>query len=116
MLRALVTYGILPVVSSVAQGPAGTLLNVNADAAAAAIAAALGASELRFITDVEGLLDGEGRLVEHLTRNEADRYLESEVVSGGMRPKLQAALSALGAGVQSIHIGTETGGTSLVAA
>ena len=116
MLRALITSGIMPVVSSVAQTPHGALLNVNADAAAAAIAAALGATELRFITDVEGLLDGEGRLVPHLTQIEADRYLESEVVSGGMRPKLQAALSALGAGVQSIHIGTETGGTSLVAA
>jgi acetylglutamate kinase len=116
LLRAMATYGIMPVVSSIAQGPAGTLLNVNADAAAAAIAAALGASELRFITDVEGLLDGKGQLVPLLTVREAGAYLESNVVSGGMRPKLEAALSALGAGVQSIQIGTGTGGTSLVAA
>ena len=116
LLRTMATYGIMPVVSSIAQGPAGTLLNVNADAAAAAIAAALGASELRFITDVEGLLDGKGQLVPLLTVREAGAYLQSDVVSGGMRPKLEAALSALDAGVQSIQIGTGTGGTSLVAA
>ena len=116
LIRAMTRNGIMPVVSSIAQGPSGTLLNVNADSAAAAIAAALGASELRFITDVEGLLDGDGRVVPFLTRHEADRYLQSNVVSGGMRPKLQAALTALGAGVQSIFIGTGQGGTSLVAA
>jgi acetylglutamate kinase len=116
LVRAMMTYGILPVVSSVAEGPNGTLLNVNADSAAAAIASSLEATQLRFITDVEGLLDHNGRVVPQLTRNEAGRYLESDVVSGGMRPKLEAAMSALSSGVQSIVIGTGTGGTNLVAA
>jgi acetylglutamate kinase len=116
LLHAMLAAGILPVVSSVAQGPEGTLLNVNADSAAAAIASSIGADELRFITDVAGLLDGEGHVVPFLTHRDARWYLETNIVTGGMRPKLEAALSALNAGVHSILIGTGTGGTSLVAA
>ncbi|HEX3577351.1 MAG TPA: acetylglutamate kinase [Thermoanaerobaculia bacterium] len=115
LLRAIVSYGILPVVSSVAEGPNGTLLNVNADSAAAAIAVSLGAEELIFITDVAGLLDESGNVVAELHAEEAEALLGTEVVSGGMRPKLQAALHALGSGVRRITIGEE-GGTNLVAA
>ena len=116
LIKAMLAAGILPVISSVAQGPHGTLLNVNADSAAAAIATGLGAKHLQFITDVAGLLDGSGAVVRSLTVSDAKAFLASEVVSGGMRPKLQAALGALEAGVQSIAIGTEKGGTHLVAA
>jgi acetylglutamate kinase len=115
LLRAIVSYGILPVVSSVAEGPNGTLLNVNADTAAAAIAIALGAEELIFITDVAGLLDATGKVVAELHANEAEALLGTEIVTGGMRPKLQAALHALGSGVRRITIGEE-GGTQLIAA
>jgi acetylglutamate kinase len=115
LLRAIVSYGILPVVSSVAEGPNGTLLNVNADSAAAAIAVSLGAEELIFITDVAGLLDAGGNVVAQLHADEAEALLGTSVVTGGMRPKLQAALHALGSGVRRITIGEE-GGTNLVAA
>lgn len=115
LLRAIMSYGILPVVSSVAEGPNGTLLNVNADSAAAAIAVALGAEALIFITDVAGLLDAGGNVVAELHADEAEALLGSEIVTGGMRPKLQAALHALGSGVRRITIGEE-GGTNLVAA
>lgn len=115
LIRAMVSYGILPVVSSIAEGPNGTLLNVNADTAAAAIAIAIGAEELIFITDVAGLLDAGGNVVAELHASEAEALLGTEVVTGGMRPKLQAALHALGSGVRRITIGEE-GGTNLVAA
>ncbi len=113
LIHALLSHGILPVISSVAQGPAGTLLNVNADAAAAAIAMAAGAASLEFFTDVAGLLDESGSVVPSLTAEDAQELLASDVVTGGMKPKLQAALGALAGGVGSIHIG---GGTQLVAA
>lgn len=113
LIRAMLMEGILPVVSSVAQGPNGALLNVNADAAAAAIAAGIGAKSLRFITDVAGLLDSSGSVVPSLTANDAHKLLASDVVTGGMKPKLQAALGALAGGVKTIVIG---GGTQLVAA
>src|SRR5207248_2694079 len=77
LIRAMVSYGILPVVSSVAEGPKGTLLNVNADSAAAAIAVAIGAEELIFITDVAGLLDGTGNVVAELRAHEAEALLGS---------------------------------------
>jgi len=106
LIRAMLTAGILPVISSVAEGPDGTLLNVNADSAASAIAIAHGAESLIFITDVEGLLDARGEVVRELRPHEAHALLDSEVVSGGMRPKLQAALHALGSGVGRITIGS----------
>ena len=113
LAAAMLNEGILPVISSVAQGPMGALLNVNADSAAAAIATACGATSLQFITDVAGLLDGNGSVVPSLTANDAQVLLANEIVTGGMKPKLLAALGALEAGVPSIHIG---GGTQLVAA
>ena len=115
LVQALVTSGILPVVSSIAEGPDGMLLNVNADTAAAAIAIAIGAEELIFITDVAGLLDATGNVVAELCATDAEALLGTEVVTGGMRPKLQAALHALGSGVRRITIGEE-GGTQLIAA
>jgi acetylglutamate kinase len=125
LIRAILTSGSMPVVSSVATGENGELFNVNADTAAAAIAAALGATELRFFTDVAGLLDGSGAVVPHLDTAGLEAMLESPVVSGGMKPKLQAALIALKSGVGQITIGlpptanrqpATEGGTTLVAA
>jgi acetylglutamate kinase len=113
LIRSMLTAGIMPVVSSVAEGPHGTLLNVNADTAASAIAIAHGAEALVFITDVAGLLDAHGEVVTKLRATEAHALLNTDVVSGGMRPKLMAALHALGSGVRRIQIG---GGTHLVAA
>ena len=113
LVKSMLTYGILPVISSIAQGPHGQLFNVNADSAAAALAVGLRAESLQFLTDVAGLLDANGEVVPTLLPNEAETYIE--VVTGGMKPKLQAALSALRAGVGAIEIG-ENGGTQLVAA
>ncbi len=128
MIRALLTSSLMPVISSVAIGEDGALFNVNADTAAAAIAAALNASELRFFTDVEGLLDGNGAVVPRLHAADVETFIET--VTGGMKPKLQAALAALKQGVAEVTIGkpptgysstTEhqpptEGGTTLVAA
>jgi acetylglutamate kinase len=113
LVTALVTAGTMPVISSIAIGKDGALFNVNADSAASAIAVAHGAEELLFLTDVAGLLDDEGKVVPHLTAADAHQFLIN--VSGGMKPKLQAALTALTSGVQAISIGEE-GGTTLVAA
>ncbi len=115
LVHAMLDRGILPVISSVAQGPGGSLLNVNADTAAAAIAVALEAESLQFITDVAGLLDADGNVVPRLTAVDALALIEKGLVSGGMRPKLLAAVDALQSGVRSIAIG-EAGGTHVVAA
>jgi acetylglutamate kinase len=123
MIRALLTSGTMPVISSVAIGEDGELFNVNADTAASAIAMALNATELRFFTDVEGLLDSNGAVVPRLHAGEVEMFIAN--VTGGMKPKLQAALAALKQGVAEVTIGLPPtanrqlptkGGTTLVAA
>ena len=104
LIRAVLGAGLLPIVASVALGREGTLLNVNADSAAAALASALGASKLVFLTDVEGLLDAEGKLVPELDPAQAWALIRSGAVGGGMRPKLMACLEALKAGVSQVLI------------
>jgi acetylglutamate kinase len=126
LMKAMLTQGVMPVLSSVGASTSGALFNINADTAAAAVASALRAPELRFFTDVEGLLDQDGNVVARLDAKQLEAMLESPVVSGGMKPKLQAALSALKSGVSQITIGlpptanrqppTPEGGTTLVAA
>ena len=125
-IDALLDAGFLPVIASVAAGPDGALLNVNADSAAAAVALSLHAATLTFLTDVDGFLDDEGKLVSLLHGAEVERLLAAGKVSGGMRPKLEAALSALRGGVGRIAIAGPRnhalalsggiGGTQLVAA
>ena len=123
LVNALLTIGTMPVISSIAIGHDGALFNVNADAAASAIAVAHGANELTFLTDVPGLLDEEGNVVSYLDAAGAQEFLLN--VTGGMKPKLHAAIAALNAGVAQITIGTPPtsnhqpttdGGTTLVAA
>jgi acetylglutamate kinase len=102
-LRALMQAGLLPVVAALAIGPEG-LLNVNADEAAAALAAGVGARRLVFLTDVEGVKDAHGRLLDRIDAAGAQALLASPAVQGGMRPKLRACLSALAAGVEEVVI------------
>ena len=89
--------GLIPVVAPLAEGP----LNVNADEAAAALAVGLGARRLLFVTDVPGVLHGDGVLGE-IEADEADRLLP--LLEGGIVPKLQAAVQAARSGVPA-HIG-----------
>lgn len=104
LIRAILGAELLPIVASVALGREGTLLNVNADSAASALAAALGAERLVFLTDVEGVLDAGGKVVEEMGPDAAWGLLNSGAVAGGMRPKLLACLEALKAGVSQVVI------------
>jgi acetylglutamate kinase len=72
-----------------------TLLNINGDTAAGEIAAALAAQKLIFLTDVEGIHDGSGKLVSRLNAAEAKEMLTHSTASGGMFPKIEASLKAL---------------------
>ena len=82
---------------------AGSLLNINGDTAAGELARALGGDRLIFLTDVDGILDGSGRLIHRLNSRNGRILLSSGVVKGGMIPKLQACLNALD-GVQVANI------------
>lgn len=102
VLRELFAAGVVPVVSPVSLGPGGAF-NVNADHAAAAIAGALGASRLVFLTNVPGVRAG-GRFVSRLDAAEANALLADGTVRDGMIPKVRAGLEALGAGVEQVSI------------
>lgn len=122
----LLGAGFLPVIASLASSSEGQLLNVNADSAAAAIAVALGATRLVFLTDVEGVIDPTGSILPSLGITETTALLASSSVTGGMKPKLRACLDALEGGVAEVIIAGPSrhgaalaggeGGTHLVAA
>lgn len=103
ILRTLLEAGNLPVIAPTADGPGGTTHNVNADLVAGAVAAALGAEKLLYLTDVPGLLK-DGKLLTRLVPSQARACLEDGTATGGMRPKLEASLSALEAGVNRVHL------------
>jgi acetylglutamate kinase len=93
VLLRLLDAGFTPVVSPLAAGPDGEPLNLNADAAAAAIAAALGAAALCLVSNVPGLLQG-GVVVADVGAEQVERWIGSGVAQGGMVPKLRAAAAA----------------------
>ena len=98
--RCLLDAGFVPVVAPVASGPNGKALNINADTAAGALAGAIGAEYFVLISDVPGVLDGEGRLIPSLNRKEIQHLRDAGVITGGMIPKVEACLNALDAGCQ----------------
>jgi len=103
-LRRTLSDGFTPVVAPLGVDPSGHVRNVNADLAAGAIAAALGA-DLLLLTDVPSVRDGDGRAVPTLTPAEAHRLVGRGVALGGMIPKLDAAARSLSAGARSAWIG-----------
>ena len=92
----------IPVIASVGADEQGRSFNVNADAAAGAVAEALGAYKVVFLTDVEGWLDTAGQLISSAQPDDLRARLGD--VGGGMRPKLEACLHAVDSGVTSAHI------------
>jgi acetylglutamate kinase len=104
LLHLLVGNGFVPVVACVAGDRQGRVYNVNADQMAVACAAAFGAERLVFLTDVEGVLDGERRIRRVLTAAESRDLIASGVATGGMQAKLNAALDGLAGGVARVRI------------
>ena len=101
LLEALLRSGFIPVVAPLSlhsfdkPDNAPLMLNVNGDTVAGEIAAAIGAEKLVFLTDVAGICDQSGKLLSHLSADEAEALMHSGVASGGMIPKIKACLRAL---------------------
>jgi acetylglutamate kinase len=104
ILEVLAGTEIIPVIAPIGLGADGQTYNVNADTAAGAIAAALHAQKLVMLTDVEGVLDRERRLLSTLSAEEAGRLIAEGTISGGMIPKIETCLAALKSGVAAAHI------------
>ena len=104
LLRTLTGSGVIPVIAPVGVDEAGKTYNVNADTAAGAVAQALGARRLILLTDVAGVLDAEGNLIESMDLREASWAIEDGVAKGGMIPKLKCCMEAVQSGVEKAHI------------
>ena len=107
LLHALLDDGLIPIVSTVGADVAGQPYNVNADDAARAIAVAMGAEKLIYLTGAPGLLEDPAdpsSLVQRLATGEARRRIADASVTGGMIPKLLACAEAVEGGVGSAHM------------
>ena len=101
VIDTAVAAGMIPVIAPIAGGEDGETYNINADTMAGAIAAALGAARLFLLTDVAGVLDGEGKLLTDLDPAAIARLKEEGVIKGGMVPKLETCVSAVESGCEA---------------
>ena len=104
ILKVLEESRFIPVVAPVGVGEKGETYNINADLVAGKLAGALKATKLILMTDVPGVLDGDGNLISSLDIAEASELIHEEILKGGMIPKVQCAIDAVQAGVGKAHI------------
>jgi acetylglutamate kinase len=103
-LRKWIKKGYIPVLSPIGVGSRGKTYNINADNAAAAIAAHLDAEKLILLTDVRGVFNKEGELISEIDADHIKKMIKRRVIKGGMIPKVQCGLYALKHGVEQVHI------------
>jgi acetylglutamate kinase len=105
-LRMLLESSYVPVISPIGIAEDGGSLSINADDVAAAVAVALGAKKLIYLTDVPGILESapDGELVRQLTVADLTRRLAAGAVTGGMKHKAHAILRAIEGGVERVHV------------
>ncbi|MCE9624269.1 MAG: acetylglutamate kinase, partial [Deltaproteobacteria bacterium] len=104
ILTLLEKDNFIPVIAPVGVSESGEALNINADLVAGAIASALHAEKLVLLTDVEGVKDGQGKLISELSVSKATKLIDEKVIQGGMIPKVSCCIRALSSGVGTAHI------------
>jgi acetylglutamate kinase len=106
IIQALLTSetDYIPVIAPIGVSTEGQTFNINADTVAGALAGALKAKRMLMLTDIAGVLDGDGNLIRQMTIAEARGLIESGVASGGMIPKLENAIHAVENGVEAVVI------------
>lgn len=104
VLKDLTATGVIPVIAPIGFDDAGSTYNINADTAAGAVASAVNAKRLLMLTDVAGVLDGEGKRLEDISADTARRMIREGVIKGGMIPKIETCLEAVEDGVEAAVI------------
>ncbi len=94
----------IPVIAPIGIDDEGNSYNINADDVASAVAAAVGAEKLIFLTDIEGVKDNEGNVIFEMNCDEVHENIKNGVISGGMIPKVTGCVDAINAGVSKVHI------------
>ena len=104
VLHAIMKSETIPVIAPIGVGARGETFNINADTVSGAVACALKAERLILLTDVEGVLDQDKKLIPRLTLREARELIANGTISGGMIPKIQTAIDAVEGGVNAAVI------------
>lgn len=104
VLRTIINSDLIPVIAPIGVGRKGETFNINADTVAGAVAGAMKAARLLLLTDVEGVLDRDGKLIPRLTVSEARALIADGTISGGMIPKIDTAIDAVEKGVRAAVI------------
>ncbi len=104
IIDVIIQSDLIPVVAPIGVGPDGETLNINADTFAAAIAVALKAKRLLLLTDVDGVLDKQGKLIRSMTTAEAAKLIENGTITGGMIPKIESCVDVIAEGVEAVVI------------
>jgi acetylglutamate kinase len=104
VLRMIINSDLIPVVAPIGVGLKGETYNINADTVAGAVAGAIASERMLLLTDVEGVLDREGRVIPHLTVTEAKALIADGTIHGGMIPKVETAIEAVEQGVRAAVI------------
>jgi acetylglutamate kinase len=104
ILTTIDARDFIPVIAPVGVGDDGQSYNINADLVAGAVAARLHAAKLILLTDVEGVLDPDNKLISSMTSNEARDMIDAGTIVGGMIPKVRCCQDAVGQGVGKAHI------------
>lgn len=104
LIDSLASQGFIPIIAPVGVGEEGETYNINADLVASEVAKALCASRLILLTDVDGVLDHDKKLISSIDAATIQAMIKDQRISGGMIPKIECALSALSKGVEKVHI------------
>ncbi|MEM8626526.1 MAG: acetylglutamate kinase [Pseudomonadota bacterium] len=104
IVTALVDDHLIPVIAPIGAGADGRAYNINADTFAGALAGAMGAKRLLLLTDVPGVMDKSGTVIEELTLDRARELIADETISGGMIPKVESCMAVVEQGVEAVVI------------
>ena len=104
ILKSLCEDDYIPVIAPIGTDDSGQSYNINADTVASAVATAMGAEKLMFLTDVEGVKDAKGDIIFEITTSSAEELIHVGTINGGMIPKVRACVKAVLEGVNRVHI------------
>jgi len=104
IIKSLCEDEYIPVIAPIGTDKSGQSYNINADTVASAVATAMGAEKLIYLTDVEGVKDTNGDIIFEITTENAEKLIEDGTISGGMIPKSRACMEAVNQGVNRVHI------------
>jgi acetylglutamate kinase len=104
IIQSMTADGVIPVIAPTGVGDRGETYNINADLVAGAVAAALAAEKLILLTDVPGVLNRQGELIQAMDERTTRTMIEDGTIAGGMFPKVKCCLKSLKGGVKKAHI------------